>query len=124
MQSDEETKVNQMIVLNESDETEKESDGDYDGNSQINKLEPCSSRTPVKLKIDLSSLAMAYDRHGISDRSTSSLAIAALEDFGLLLPEIEVNVIGKNKVRRARKRKRSILQKPNKSDNAILFLFF
>ena len=54
MQSDEETIINEMIVSSESDQTEKESDGDYEGNS--NELEPSSSRTPVKLKVDLPSL--------------------------------------------------------------------
>ena len=62
IQFDEEAIVNEMIVSSDSDETERECNGDYDSNSQFNKLEPYSSRTPVKLKIDFPSLAMARDQ--------------------------------------------------------------
>ena len=86
----------------------KEPDGDYDGNSQFIELGPCSRQTPVNLKVDLPSLAMACDCYAISDRAASALVSAVLEDFRLILPEIKVNVIDNNKVRRARKRKQSI----------------
>ena len=51
--------------------------------------------------------------HGISNRAVCPLASAVLEDFVFILTEIKLNVIDKNKVRKARKRNRIILQTSN-----------
>jgi hypothetical protein len=78
---------------------------------------PAESSTPktalrksTRLNRDLPTLARACDRHGVSDRAAAALASAVLQDFGLISPEDSKNVVDKNKIRRARQRKRKILQ--------------
>jgi hypothetical protein len=82
------------------------------------------SGTPARLKRDLPALARACDRHGISDRSAAAIASAVLQDFGLILPEDQGNVVDRNKVRRARQRKRNNLQQNNKESQDVLHSLF
>ena len=90
--------------------------------SELN--EPSTNQTPTRLKRDLPALARACDRHGISDRTGAAIASAVLQDFGLISPEDQGNVVDRNKVRRARHRKRSNLQQMNKESQDVLHSLF
>ena len=66
---------------------------------------------PKKSKIlHLPTLAAACDRVGVSDRGAALLASSLLQDIGVVCSNDTSDVIDRNKVRRARQRKRFSLQ--------------
>ncbi|CAH1110479.1 unnamed protein product [Psylliodes chrysocephalus] len=57
-------------------------------------------------------LARTLNRYGISDRAGAAVASAVLQDIGIINNEDKSSIIDKNKIRRARSRKREgILEK-------------
>lgn len=68
-----------------------------------------SSRMPYKKGLDLSNVAEACDRRGISDRNASLLVNAVLKDFNLVSKEDPSLIIDRSKMRRERKRRRENL---------------
>ena len=65
---------------------------------------------PQRMLKNLPKLAMACDRHGVSDRSAAAIASAVLEDFRIVSKHDLFNVLDHSKVRQARQRKRNELQ--------------
>ena len=63
----------------------------------------------LKLKL-LSSLALACDRSGISDRAAAHVSSAVLEDIGVITFDDASHVIDKSKIRRERSKVRKHLQ--------------
>ncbi|CAH1115201.1 unnamed protein product [Psylliodes chrysocephalus] len=53
--------------------------------------------------IKLPTLAKVCDRYGLSDRSAAAVATAVLQEVGIVTKESSVQIINKNKLRRARK---------------------
>ena len=79
----------------------------------------------ARLKRNLPSLARACDRVGVSDRAAAAIVSAVLQDFGLISTEDLQDVVDKNKIRRARHRKRKILQgMDTNTDEALHSLYF
>jgi hypothetical protein len=72
----------------------------------------------------LPTLARACDRHGVSDRSAAAIATAVLQDFGLISKADTSNVVDRNKVRRARQKKRIELQMLAGESNELQSLYF
>lgn len=73
---------------------------------------------------DLPTLARACDRLGISDRSAAAIATAVLQDFGVVSKEDTFNVVDRNKIRRARQKKRRELQMLVEDSNELQSLYF
>ena len=67
------------------------------------------------LRKDVPTLARECDRHGLSDRSAAALASAVLQDFGLISENNSINVIDRNRIRRARKKMRIDVEKKQAS---------
>ena len=63
-----------------------------------------------QMRINLPALAMACDRHGLSDRSAAAISNAVLHNMGLVKDDDMSNIIDKNKVRREREKIRAELQ--------------
>ena len=65
------------------------------------------------MTITLPSLATAYDRTGVSDRSANVLATSVLHDVGIRSPINLSKVIDQSKIRRGRRKNRNKLQQNN-----------
>jgi hypothetical protein len=114
--------LQKKIRENQTKETDDESD---DTLSPAGLQASSSSTGNLRLKRDLPALARACDRVGVSDRAAAAIASAVLEDFGMISPEDSQNVVDKNKIRRARQRKRRILQEVAVSnDEQLRSLYF
>lgn len=59
------------------------------------------------MKHQLPGLARACDRREVSDRSAAAIASVVLQDFGIIDQKDFPNVIDRNKIRRARQKKRN-----------------
>lgn len=69
-------------------------------------------------------LAITYDRTGVSDRTAAMLASAVLQDFGIITPGDQSLVVNRSKVRRERAKMRSDLADANGSNHMITGLYF
>lgn len=108
----------------QSEEYVRTSD-EVESNLMLTSVSDNRLKTP-RLERDLPTLARACDRHGVSDRAAAAIASAALQDFGIISPDDSQNVVDRNKIRRARQRKRNLLQKMNKDnrENLLQTLYF
>ena len=59
-----------------------------------------------QMRVKLSSLALACDRHGVSDRAAAGIASALLQDVGIIHEGDVSKVIDRSKVRRERCKRR------------------
>ena len=59
-----------------------------------------------QMRMSLSCLASACDRHMVSGRSAAAIASAVLEDAGLISSEDQTQVIDRHKIRRERSKTR------------------
>lgn len=82
-------------------------------------LEPPSKQ----MRVNLSSLALACDRTGVSDRSAAITASTVLQDFGVVTSDDKSFVVDRSKVRRERTKMRSEL-KQDEGTEPILGLYF
>lgn len=57
-------------------------------------------------RLELSSVTLACDRTGGSDRSIANIASAGLQDFEIIRPENKSFVVGRSKIRRERSKMR------------------
>ena len=69
-----------------------------------------ATSTLVSPRQKLTALALACERHGISDRAAATIASAVLQDIGIVTETNRSSVIDRNKVRQERHRKRIELQ--------------
>jgi hypothetical protein len=74
------------------------------------------------MRVKLPALAMACDRHGLSDRAAASIATAVLHDFGVVTADDSSKVIDRSKVRRSRETTRNLQQA--ESDASLPGLYF
>ena len=74
------------------------------------------------MRVKLSSVASACDRHGLSDRAAASIASAVLQDVGIIHDGDVSQVVDRSKIRRERSQKRKILR--GNSSNLITGLYF
>ena len=74
------------------------------------------------MRVNLPSLALACDRHGVSDRAAAGIASAVLQDVGIIHQDDATKVIDRNKVRRERSKKRVALRM--EASNTITGLYF
>jgi hypothetical protein len=118
-----ETQNNAEILLSSSTSA-------TDHSSEESEFIPSPPRS-VKAKVkramkakNLPSLAAACDRTGISDRSGAFIASCVLHDFGLISPENTTKIIDRSKVRRERKRKRSLLQSSQSTNESLCSIYF
>lgn len=88
-----------------TDASDDESDDDCmpDPNEQFRKL------SDKQMRVKLPSLALACDRHGVSDRAAAGIASAVLQDVGIIHERDVSKVIDRSKVRRERCKKRGTL---------------
>lgn len=105
-----------LTVQSANNENEDDCDDQTDDKSDTKCTEPniileasTSSRMPYKKGLDLSNVAEACDRSGISDRNASLLVNAVLKDFNLVSDEDPSLIIDRSKMRRERKRRRKNL---------------
>ncbi|CAG4988526.1 unnamed protein product [Parnassius apollo] len=71
---------------------------------------PKTPPPPKKKKLNLSSLALACDRTGVSDRAAAIIASSVLKDVGIISTKDPSGVIDRSKLRRERTKVRSSLQ--------------
>jgi len=69
-----------------------------------------SANKQSQMRLDLSALALACDRTGISDRTAATIAIAILQDVGIIKTDDKQHVIDRMKIRRERHKKRQDLK--------------
>ena len=91
------------IVDTQSDEDNDDSDVEY----VVPETPQSSSK---QMRVNLPSLALACDRHGVSDRAAAGIASAVLQDVGIIHQDDATKVIDRNKVRRERSKKRVALR--------------
>ena len=106
-------------ISSTEDEVETSDDSDDDGmcsNKQQQKT------TDKQMRIKLPSLALACDRHGVSDRAAAGIASAVLQDVGVIHKDDVSKVIDRNKVRRERCKRRLDLN--TEVNNTITGLYF
>ena len=72
-----------------------------------------------QMRLSLSCLALAWDRHMVSDRSAAAIASAVLQDVGLISGEDRTQVIDRHKIRRERGKMRK-----NAKEVEITSLYF
>ena len=81
----------------------EDNNDDSDEDIMPNKKNPKLNDTQMRVK--LPSLAIACDRHGVSDRATAGIVSAVLQDFGIIHSDDKTKVIDRSKVRRERRKK-------------------
>ena len=107
------------------DDDDNDDDGDDPGD--ISFTLPPSPKTPktqkkTQMRVKLPAVAMAYDRHGLSDRAAASITTAVLHDFGIVTADDSSKVIDRSKVRRSRETTRNLQQ--FESDASLPGLYF
>ena len=75
-----------------------------------------------QMRVKLPSLALACDRHGVSDRAAAGIASAVLQDVGIIHEDDVSKVIDRSKVRRERCKRRGALCA--EASNTITGLYF
>lgn len=113
----------QLDVCDEISSTEDEvetSDDSDDDDICSNKQQ--QKTTDKQMRIKLPSLALACDRHGVSDRAAAGIASAVLQDVGVIHKDDVSKVIDRNKVRRERCKRR--LDFNTEVNNTITGLYF
>ena len=101
--------------------TEEDIDDDSDDEDiMLMKEKPKLKDTQMRVK--LPSLAIACDRHGVSDRAAAGIVSAVLQDIGIIHSEDKTKVIDRSKVRRERRKKRCAVR--TEASNTINGLYF
>ena len=94
-----ETSIDEVPSASESEESSGE---EYDDHG----MSPQAKRKKRNV-LDISALAEACDRTGVSHRAAAFLASSVLQDAGVITKKDATSVIDKNKVQRARKKART-----------------
>ena len=100
--------------------------GGENRNEQIEHDVPYSQpkeNNTTQMRINLPALAVACDRHDLSDRSAAAISTAVLHDMGLVKDDDMINIIDKTKIRREREKVRTELQQEPTNNVPGLYLY-
>lgn len=118
--------INDIDSSNDDDDMSVMSDdSDFDFEMLANtpsKPTPTRIAKGNQMRVKLPSVALACDRHGLSDRAAASITSAVLQDIGVVHEGDASHVIDRSKIRRERNKKRSRLREER--DNSISGLYF
>lgn len=93
-----------------SSETESTASSNSQHSLSPDKLATKRRKINAQMRMQLTCLAKACDRTGVSDRTAATIASAVLEDVGIIKESDKDHVIDRMKIRRQRRKARSSLQ--------------